>query len=356
MSHDLVPIPTPPKLARVSLDIVPVLFAEAGERATERFIEFFAANIRNKHTRKAYAQAVRRFSDWCGEHHCRLEELKPVHIAAYVEELGKRMEEGGTGLSKPTVKQHLAAIRMLFDWLVTGQIVPYNPATSVRGPKYVITKGKTPVLTEDEAKALFETLGEVIAAASQQLAEQPGEQAAQSARRRRLLALRDRALIGCMVYSFARIGAVLGMDVEDYYQQGKRWWIRLHEKGGKHHEVPAHHRLEEQLDAYLAEAGIGGDKGEPLFRSLSRQRQLSARRLTAREALAMIKRRAKAAELGDAICCHTFRATGITNYLEHDGTLEKAQQIAAHSSPRTTKLYDRTNDQVVLGEIEKIQI
>jgi integrase len=97
-------------------------------------------------------------------------------------------------------------------------------------------------------------------------------------------------------------------------------------------------------------------KGEPLFRSLSRQRQLSVRQLSAREALAMTKRRAKAANMGEAICCHTFRATGITNYMEHGGTLEKAQQIATHSSPRTTKLYDRSNDQVDIGEIEKIQI
>jgi site-specific recombinase XerD len=335
------------------MDTVPALFADAGEKAADRLIEFFAAHIRNKHTRTAYAQAIWRFSDWCGEHGFRLEALKPVHVAGYVELLGKRTEEGGAGLSKPTVKQHLAALRMLFDWMVTGQVVPYNPATSVRGPKYVLTKGKTPVLTEDEAKALFEALGGVIEEANQLLATKPANPAA---RQRRLLAMRDRALIGVMVYSFARISAVLGMDVEDYYQQGKRWWIRLHEKGGKHHEVPAHHKLEEHLDAYLAVAQLSGCKGEPLFRSLSRQRQLSARRLSAREALAMIKRRARAANLGEAICCHTFRATGITNYLEHQGTLEKAQQIAAHSSPRTTKLYDRTSDQVDLGEIEKIQI
>jgi integrase/recombinase XerD len=70
----------------------------------------------------------------------------------------------------------------------------------------------------------------------------------------------------------------------------------------------------------------------------------------------MVKRRARAASRGDGVCCHTFRATGITNYLENQATLEKAQAIASHSSPRTTKLYDRTSDQVDLGEIEKIQI
>ncbi len=320
--QDLVPITTPQKPARIGLNIVPILFVEAGERATERFIEFFTANIRNQHTRFAYAQAVRRFGDWCAARELRLDDLRPVHIATYVEELGKRTEDGGVGLSKPTVKQHLAAIRMLFDWLVTGQIVSSNPATSVRGPKYVITKGKTPVLTESEARSLFEGLGAVIEEAEKRLAEQPLNPAACQ---RLLLALLDRALIGVMVYSFARVGAVLGMDVEDYFQQGKRWWIRLHEKGGKHHSVPAHHKLEEYLDAYLDAASIATCKGEPLFRSANRRRQLSLRRLSAREALAMIKRRAKAADLGETICCHTFRATGITNYLEHDGTLDVNQ-------------------------------
>jgi integrase len=168
--------------------------------------------------------------------------------------------------------------------------------------------------------------------------------------------LLDRALIGVMVYGFARVGAVLGMNVEDYYQQGKRWRIRLDEKGGKHHEVPVHHKAEEVLDAYLAAAGIATEVASPLFRSINARRQLTDNRLVARDALAMIERRARAAVLGDRLCCHSFRATGITNYLENGGTIEKAQQIAAHESPRTTKLYDRTSDQISLDEIEKIQI
>ena len=89
---------------------------------------------------------------------------------------------------------------------------------------------------------------------------------------------------------------------------------------------------------------------------LDHRRQLTADRLERREALAMVKRRARAAGLGDCVCNHSFRATGIINYLENGGTIEKAQQIAAHESPRTTKLYDRTNDQLSLDEIEKIQI
>ena len=166
--------------------------------------------------------------------------------------------------------------------------------------------------------------------------------------------LRDRALIGVMVYSFARVGAVVGMDVDDYFQQGKRFWFRFHEKGGKLHDVPAHHKAEEYLDAYMEAAGIANQKGTPLFRSLDRKRQLTDRRIHRCEILAMVKRRAMHAGLSPAVCCHSFRATGITAYLLNGGTLEHAQRIACHESPRTTKLYDRTSDEISLDEIERI--
>jgi integrase len=350
MSQDLVSValPCPPRNA--DRFVVPALFAGPCENAAMRFIEFFAANIHNKHTRVAYAQAVKRFAAWCEDENRRytLRELTPVHVASYIEALGRSKDDGGAGMSKPTVKQHLAALRMLFDWLVINHVIESNSATSVRGPRYVVSKGKTPVLTEAEAKALFEAIDHKTDKENRRVVKEPHEMS--------ISELRDRALIAVMVYSFARIGAVLGMDVEDYYQQGRRCWIRLHEKGGKDHEVPSHHKLEKYLDAYLAAAGLVGRKGEPLFRSLDRHRQLTGRRLVAREALAMIKRRARAAGLGDRICNHSFRATGITNYLENNGLLEKAQRIVAHSSPRTTTLYDRTSDQVDLSEIEKIQI
>jgi integrase/recombinase XerD len=171
-----------------------------------------------------------------------------------------------------------------------------------------------------------------------------------------IVGLRDRALIGVMVYSFARIGAVVAMNIDDYFQSGKRWWVRLHEKGGKRHEVPCHHNAEAYLDAYIEAADIGTEKKTPLFRSVDKHRQLTARPMHRLDALRMIKRRAKAADLPESTCCHTFRATGITAYLENGGTIENAQAIAAHESPRTTKLYDRTSDEITLDEIERIAI
>ncbi len=125
---------------------VPALIADAGDGAARRFFEFFTANIRNPNTRAAYAQAVRQFFDWCQARRLGLRDIEPVAVAAYIESLQRREAKP---LNAPSVKQHLAAIRTLFDWLVVGQVVPTNPATSVRGPKHVVKRGKTPVLSAE---------------------------------------------------------------------------------------------------------------------------------------------------------------------------------------------------------------
>lgn len=300
---------------------------EAGDHAVRRFVEFFAATIRNRNTRAAYAQAIAQFCQWCDGNHLKLNTIGPVAVATYVEDLWAKR-------AAPTVKQHLAAIRMLYDWFVTGHVVPINPAWSVRGPRHVVKKGKTPVLTASEARQLLDSIDTCT-----------------------LIGLRDRALIGLMCYSFARVSAIANMNVDDYYQHGKRSWIRLHEKGGKFHEVPAHHNAEHYLDFYITKAGIREQKKSPLFRSINKCGAPSNSPMSRTDILRMVKRRASAGGIGaERICCHTFRATGITAYLENGGTLEHAQAIAAHESPRTTKLYDRTADVITLDEIERIVI
>jgi site-specific recombinase XerD len=296
------------------------------EKAAERFFDFFTANIRNKNTRRAYYKAACRFSEWCAGRGLRdLARVKPLHVAAYVESL---LGE----LAKPTVKQHLAALRMLFDWLVVGHVIEVNPAHAVRGPKHVVKKGRTPVLDREEARALLAGID-------------TGS----------LVGLRDRALIGTMIYSFARVGAVLQMNVGDYFTQGRRGWVRLHEKGGKEHEAPCHHKLEAFLDEYIKAAGIAEDKDGPLFRTTGRSTG-TPHRMTQPDAFRMIQRRARQAGIKTRIGNHSLRATGITDYLKSQGTLENAQQMANHSSPRTTKLYDRRNDETSLDEYEKIGI
>jgi len=308
--------------------IVPAIVAAAGDAAMRRFLEFFTVTIENANTRAAYHRACKRFFDWCEAK--RIDELiaiEPIHVAGYIKSMGPDFE-------KPTVKQHLAAVRMLFDWLVTGQVLAHNPAHSVRGPKHVVKRGKTPVLSADEARKLLDSIDVTT-----------------------LVGLRDRALIALMTYSFARVTAAVGMRVEDYFASGKRWWVRLHEKGGKRHEMPAHHNLEAYLDAYLDAAGIVDAKKTPLFRSArGRTGQLTELPMHRIDVWRMIGRRAKDAGIDAEMCCHTFRATGITAYLDNGGTLENAQTMAAHESPRTTKLYDRTSDEITLDEVERIVI
>ena len=270
-----------------------------------------------------------RFADWCEARDLTLDRVEPMLVAAYIEQLTKTY-------APATVKQHLAAIRMLFDWLVVGQVIPFNPASSVRGPKYVVKTGKTPVLTAGEARGLLDRINTDT-----------------------LVGLRDRALIGLMVYSFARVSAAVAMRVADYYIQGKRSFFRLHEKGGKYLVVPAHHVGQAYIDEYLERAGIDGDKQGPLFRSSGqgrRQDVLLRSAMTRQTALKMIKRRARNVGLPDEITNHSFRGTGITEYLRNGGDLETAARIAGHESTRTTQLYNRMHEELSLDEIERIHI
>ena len=307
---------------------IPVIVSASGEQGLKRFVEFFTVTIRNLNTRKAYYRNTCEFLEWCVERGVDdLGQIQPIHVAAYVEELQSER-------SAPTVKQHLAAIRMLFDWLVTGQVVPSNPANSVRGPKFSAKRGKTPVLSAEETRHLLDSIDTS-----------------------HVVGLRDRAIIALMTYTFARVGAMIKMRVEDCYKQGNRRWVRLHEKGGKRHEMPAHHNLEDYLSEYIEIAGIVDDKKGFLFRTaIGRTCQLSERPLHQQDVHRMIRRRAKEAGIETLIGCHTFRATGITTYLQNGGTLEKAQYMANHESSRTTGLYDRRTDEVTLDEVERIVI
>ena len=202
---ELVQIPQAmsPAVPRGPAAAVPAVIAELGEEQAKRFATFFTDNIRNRNTREAYYRAARQFFAWCECRELGFAQIESWHVAGYVEELGER-------LSKPSVKQHLAAIRMLFDWLVVGQVCPTNPAAAVRGPKHSVRKGKTPILSEEDAKQLLESIDAST-----------------------VIGARDRALIAAMIYTFGRVSAVLGMNGEDDDPNGKRWWLRLHEKNGR---------------------------------------------------------------------------------------------------------------------------
>ncbi|KAI94724.1 integrase [Rhodomicrobium udaipurense JA643] len=305
----------------------PVLEHEGGP-ALARAEEFFFAHIENPNTRAAYQRAVKVFFLWIrkrGLEH--FSQVTPVVVSQWVQEMK------ASDLETATIKQRLAAVKGFLDYLATGGVIPTNPAISVRGPKYSATRGKTPVLTGAQAAQLLNAIDVTTTAG-----------------------LRDRALIALMTYTFARIGAVTHMTVGDLFHERNRLWVRLHEKGGKRHEMPCHHTLEEYLRDYLEKTGLDGQSARPLFPSLSRSRELTNRPLHRVEAWAMVRRRAQAAGLKTAVVNHTFRATGITSYLENGGVLERARAMANHSSTRTTQLYDRRNDRATLDDVELIRL
>lgn len=309
--------------------LVPSIITDAGEDTLKRFLEFFVAHIRNPNTREAYGRAVGQFFTWCEQRGIReLGAINSLMVSAYIEQ---------HPASPPTVKQHLSAIRQLFAWLDDKKILTDNPAEDVKGPKHRVKVGKTPVLETEDARRLFASFDTS-----------------------HVVGLRDRALVGLMTYTFARVGAVLGMNVEDYHLRGKRPWVRLHEKGGKVHEVPLHPVAEEYLDQYIEAAqtdlGEGFVKKTPLFRSVhGKTKRLTESRLLPRNAQDMIKRRLADAKIEDDASPHSFRAMGLTNYLENGGSLDTAQEIAAHEDIRTTKLYDRRREKVSFEEILRVR-
>ena len=302
------PAPTKPATLATAIDshLVPALIADAGEPAAWRYIEFFTANIRNPNTRRAYARACRQFFAWCEDRGLTLITIRPFDVATYIETLQQTH-------SPPAVKQQLAAVRMLFDWLITGQVVPVNPASAVRGPKHVVKTGKTPVLDAPDWRKLLDAI--------------PTDTVRD---------LRDRALIATLTYSFARITAALRMKVEDIRPQGAGWRLRLHEKGGKHHAMPCHHALAEALHAYIAAAGIGEDREGWLFRTSRGHNSavLSEQPMNQSDAWRMIRRRAVAAGIHAPIGNHTFRATAsplILRMAARSNTRRKWPRTRAHA-------------------------
>jgi len=329
---DQLPAIIPPEAGALATALdtnpIPALIADAGDHAAWRYVDFFTANIRNPNTRRAYARACNQFFAWCETRGRTLGTIRSIDVSTYIE---SRQQTH----SAPDVKQQLAAVRMLFDWLITGQVVPVNPAAAVRGPKHVVKTGKTPVLDGKEWRKLIDAI--------------PTETVRD---------LRDRALIATLTYSFARVTAALKMKVEDLRPQGAGWQLRLHEKGGKQHAMPCHHALAEALRAYIDAAGIAEDRKGWLFRTSPRHdaMKLTGQPMGQPDAWRMIRRRAAVAGIMTPIGNHSFRATGITAYLENGGALEHAQAMAAHESPRTTKLYDRTRERLTQAEVERIRL
>ncbi len=295
--------------------------------ATQKaFINFFTASIQNSNTRQAYYRNTLRFLKWVMARQMKLGDVEPFHVAAYREVLIK-------DLSAPTVKQHLSALKMLFDFMVEKQCIAFNPAAGVKPPKHSYKNGKTPKLTQEQTRMFFDSMDGT-----------------------KLIDYRDRALISVMLFSFARISATVGMRICDYRVNGREAEFLLIDKGGQEKIIPVHHIAARYVDEYIEQAGFHSQSNEYLFRSFEKGKsELSNKPLDRTNAWAMVKRRAKRAGLSNLISNHTFRGTGMTNFLENGGELEIAQEIAGHSDVRTTKLYDGRKHKATKSEIERIR-
>ena len=304
---------------------VPALIRAGGPAATFAWDEFFTASLRNPHTRAAYDRAVRRFAAWVEPQGVPLERVTPGMVGAYFDRMAA---------SVPTKKLHLAAIRGLFDVLVVRHVVVLNPAASVRGERYQVVEGKTPEITPDQARRLLASVSRATPAG-----------------------LRDRALIGMLIYTAARAGAVAKLRARHLTHDGTQWVVRFEEKGGKSREVPVRHDLEGLLQAYLTALGPAPPKDAPLFRSAAgRTGRLTDRGVTGVDVCRMVKRRLAAAGLPDRLSPHSFRVATVTDLLAQGVPLEDVQHLAGHADPRTTRLYDRRSKVVTRNIVERISI
>jgi integrase/recombinase XerD len=299
---------------------------QAGRRtASEAFADYFGAVISNKNTRSAYLSDVRQFASWCAQEELKLEEVQTLDVARYRDALRAR------SCSAATIKRKLSAIRRLLSYMVESGALPYNPAREVATERLRTKSGKTPALDALQMRQLFESFDT-----------------------QKLIQLRDRAIVSTMAYSLARVSAVTELTVQDFRDLGRTQYIRLHEKGGVERDIPAHPRLVEHIDAWLAASGISGSHVlYPAFEK--RGTVLTDRPLDRNDVLRMVKRRLKRARMSKLFSCHSFRATGITEFLANGGSLETAQELANHADSRTTRLYDRRASRMELEEIVRIR-
>lgn len=310
----------------------PAIIEHAGKPAMFAYAEFFEAELENDHTHRAYRHAVNRFLAWCEDQGFDLQRVTPGAVASYLRHLKTK---NGPPASKPTRKLHLAAIRQFFDRLVIRHAVILNPASSVKGPRHQVSEGKTPAITPDQARQVLRSIDVS-----------------------NVVGLRDRAIIGVLIYTAARGGAVAKLRLADFYTDGRQYLFRFDEKGGKIRDIPARHDLEGFVLEYLRAAGIAADSADaPLFRTVKgKTKELTGNVMKGNDVLRMVKRRFKDAGLPKNLTCHTFRATTITDLLESGVNPDDVQNLAGHADPRTTRLYDRRKREVTRNIVERISI
>lgn len=284
--------------------------------------EFLLARLANEHTRRSYARACAEFAAWCARHQLELEAVSATHIAAWARQLQRER-------APATVATRVAALRRWYDWLRECRVVPANPATSTRTPRPSRQAGSTPTLAPEEIASLYRDFGRGA-----------GE-------------LRDRALIGLLLYGFLRIGCALALRAEDLELAAERPRVRVTEKGGVQRWLPLHASVRADLLAYLDEVRF--EPRQHLFVAFPRGGRLRSERPLRREQVyAMVRRRLARAGIARTAGCHAFRATGITRFLSQGGRIETAAWLAGHVSLRTTQLYDRRDHDDAGAELSRL--
>ena len=305
---------TPPMIA---------VYGQAGEWAWE---EYFGGRIRNVHTRKSYLSAVKRFLAWCHDQGAELRDISPGLVGRYFD-----LHQG----SIPTKKQHMSAIRGLFDVLVERHVIVLNPALSVRTERYSVMEGKTPPVTVEQSRKLLSSV--------------PLETAVD---------FRDRAIIAMLIYTAARVGAIAGLRLSDLINEGDQMVFAFREKGGKARRIPARISLRREVEEYLAFLPLNTATSDaPVFRSAAgTSGLLSSNGLSAIDISRMVKRRVHAAGLPPAISPHSFRSCAATDLLDQGVSLEDVQHLLGHADARITRLYDRRDRQVTRNIVERISV
>ncbi len=306
--------------------LLPALVAGGGAAARFAWEELIYGTIRNPHTRKAYEYAIRQFLRHCESLGRELPSVSPRDVGNYLD---------GLGYAASTKKVTLAALRRFFDVLVTRHVVILNPAASVRGERLQVVEGKTPEVSIEQARQLMRSIDT-----------------------RSVVGLRDRAIIGILIYTAARVGAVAKLRRGDFYDLGEQHCLRFTEKGGKSREIPVRHDLRQFIRDYISRGGMDySDKTSPLFRTtVRRTKRLTQAAMTADDISRMFKRRLRDAGLPSRFSPHSLRVTTLTDLLCQGVPLEDVQNLAGHADARTTRLYDRRQRIVTRNIVERISV
>jgi site-specific recombinase XerD len=315
---------------------LPALVLQSGPAATQAWADFFDGKLPNHHTRRAYKGRVRRFLQWADAQGLELPRIMAGDLRRYLGRLS-----GGASKKKGT----LAALRAYFRILVQRHVCLINPAAEAETDRYEIVEGKTPEITDAQFRALLSVIDT-----------------------ENLVGLRDHLIIKTLAYTGARVGAVAGLQQNDFYQAKGQWMLHFDEKRGKSREIPVAHDLEMLFHEYLERTGIKNERptldeenneSNPVYifrTTVGRSRRLTKNPITGNDIYRMLRRHAARAGLGEAFSPHSFRVAIATDLYDLGVPTDEIQTLLGHSDVRTTNLYKRNRRGVTRNLVERIRL